>query len=182
MSLPVFDPEGFEIRLDGQPDDQHAPLIVHPRGAWLRKQCPWELRKVSALAHDRSTEHIKVIEQVSTADAQYALLMHYHKLAGTIAVPARRAPMTLEEEVEAFNLFQSGASIQEVAAKLDKNISTIWRLAPGEPIRKYHHLHKYQKQEIERLHEMKTPYKEIARMLDLPPRTVRYYLYEKEKK
>jgi hypothetical protein len=53
--------------------------------------------------------------------------------------------MTLEEEVEAFNLFQSGASVKEVAAKLDKNISTIWRLAPGEPIRKYHHLHRYQK-------------------------------------
>jgi DNA-binding CsgD family transcriptional regulator len=182
MSLPVLDQEGYELRLDGRPDDQHAPLIVHPKGTWLRKQCPWELRKVSALAHDKSTEYIKVIERVSTADAQYALLMHYHKLAGTIVVPARRAPMTLEEEVEAYNLFQSGASIQEVAAKLDKNISTIWRLAPGEPTRKYHHLHRYQKQEIDRLHEMKTPFKEIARVLDLPPRTVRYYLYEKEKK
>jgi IS30 family transposase len=90
--------------------------------------------------------------------------------------------MTLEEEVEAYNLFQSGASIQEVATKLNKNISTIWRLAPGEPTRKYHHLHRYQKQEIDKLHEMKTPFKEIARVLDLPPRTVRYYLYEKEKK
>ncbi|MCE8426161.1 MAG: hypothetical protein J5U17_10345 [Candidatus Methanoperedens sp.] len=67
----------------------------------------------------------------------------------------------------------------QVAAKLDKNISTIWRLAPGEPTRKYHHLYKYQKQEIDRLHEMKTPYKEIARVLDLPERTVRYHLYEK---
>jgi hypothetical protein len=89
--------------------------------------------------------------------------------------------MTLEEEVEAFNLFQSGASVKEVAAKLDKNISTIWRLAPGEQIRKYHHLHRYQKQEIDRLHEMKTPFKEISRVLDLPPRTVRYYLYKKKK-
>jgi hypothetical protein len=76
MSLPVLDPEGFEIRLDGRPDGQHAPLIVHPKGTWLRKQCPWELRKVSALAHDKSTEYLKVIERVSTADAQYALLIH----------------------------------------------------------------------------------------------------------
>ena len=170
-----------ELRLVGYPDDQHAPLFVNPKGTWLRKQCPHQLRAVTSIAKARCTDHLKIIEEVRTADAQYALLMHYYKVLGLIEGTKRRAPMTIEEEVAAFNMFQSGASIQEVATKLDKNICTIWRLAPGEPIRKYHHLHRYQKQEIDRLHEMKTPFKEIARVLDLPPRTVRYYLYEKEK-
>ncbi|MDP3104813.1 MAG: hypothetical protein Q8M95_09440 [Candidatus Methanoperedens sp.] len=35
-----------------------------------------------------------------------------------------------------------------------------------------HHLHNFQKQEIERLHAIKTPNKEIARLLGVPLRSV----------
>jgi len=167
--------------LVGYPDDQHAPLIVHPKGTWLQKQCPHELRKVSSLAHDRSTEHMKVIESVTSADAQYALLMHYYRVAGIIEKSSRRSPITLDEEVAAYNMFQQGASVKEVAEKLNKNFVTIWRLFPKKEVLKYHHLNKYLVQEIHRLHALKTPSKEIARQLDLPERTVRYHLYEKKK-
>ncbi|KCZ73635.1 hypothetical protein ANME2D_00707 [Candidatus Methanoperedens nitroreducens] len=172
--LPVFEVPLF--------DDQHAPLDPHPtRGAPLRQWYPRQLKEVTILARTKSTGHIRIIEEVRSADAQYSLLMHYYKVIGMVEVSKRRPPMTIEEEVTAYNLFQSGASIQEVAARLDKNISTIWRLAPGEPTRKYHHLHRCQIEEIDRLYGMKTPPKEIARVLNLPYRTVTYHLYEKKR-
>lgn len=182
MRFEQVDEELLRFEVPEFNDDQHAPLSHSKRGSWLRQQCPRELRKISAMALDKSTEHVKVIETVATAETQYALLMWYHKLIGNVTAPVRRASMTLEEEVEAFNMFQRGASIPEIATKLNKNPCTIWRLAPGEPTRKYHHLNRYQKQEIDRLHEMKTPCKEIARLIGMPHRSVRYYLYETEKK
>jgi hypothetical protein len=172
--LPVFEVPLFD-------DDQHAPLDPHPtRGVLLKQRYPRQLRRVTYLAKSKCIGHIRIIEEVQSADAQYSLLMHYYKVLGMVEGTKRRPPMTLEEEVAAYNLLQGGASIPEVAARLNKNICTIWRLAPGEPTRKYHHLHRYQKQEIDRLHEMKTPLKEIARELGLPCRSVRYYLYEKK--
>ncbi len=71
-----------ELRLVGYPDDQHAPLFINPKGTWLRKQCPHQLRAVTSIAKARCTDHLKIIEEVRTADAQYALLMHYHKVLG----------------------------------------------------------------------------------------------------
>ncbi len=181
----------FEFELNDLPrfenplrdDDQHFPFDRHvTRGVLLRQRYPSQLRKVTSLAKSGCTGHIKVIEEVRSADAQYALLTHYYRVLGVIEGSKRRPPMTLEEEITAYNMLQGGASIPEVASKLNKNPVTIWRLAPGEPIRKYHHLHRFQEDEIDRLHSLKTPYKAIAKELGLPPRTVRYYLYERKSK
>jgi hypothetical protein len=118
---------------------------------------------------------------VGYPDDQHALLMHYYRVAGIIEKTSRRSPMTLDEEIAAYNMFQQGVSVKEVAEKLNKNFVTIWRLVPKKEVLKYHHLNKYLVHEIDRLHALKTPYKEIARVLDLPERTVRYHLYEKTK-
>jgi hypothetical protein len=165
---------------------QHEPLAPKvEKGAWLQGMYPTALKVVSAIAHNKSTEHLHEIERVSGAEAQYALLIHYHKVLGTIPhIPAAK-PMTIQEEIEAFNLYQSGLSLPVIADKLNRAQSTIWRsLAPAKskPKLKYHHVRKHAGAVIDKLYSSGVAPLDIAKQTGLPYRTVRYYIFEKSRK
>jgi DNA-binding CsgD family transcriptional regulator len=165
---------------------QHEPLDTKiDKYPYLRNICPYELSTVTRMGKERSTMHLREIERVPGADVQYSLLIHYHRIAGTIPMVRRQAPpITIEEEVEAFNLYQSGMSTPEIATKLGRAKSTVWRaLLPRKqkPKIQYHRIKGQIARVINEMHDDGVPTKEIAQKLGLRYRSVRYYLFERPK-
>ncbi len=164
---------------------QHEPLDRKiEKSPWLLGLCPNEMKAVTRMAANKATEHLQQIKRVCGAEAQYSLLLHYHRVLGTIPRAVKPAPMTIGEEVAAYNLYQSGLSMPEIAKRLGRAESTIWKIlvpARGKPKLKYHHIKPREAAAIDSLHAKGMEPLDIAEHLKIPYRTVRYYLYEKKK-
>lgn len=162
--------------------DHHYPVNQYAkRGAFLIKTHLKELRIISAKARDKSNDYMPIILEVSNSQAQYALLMHYHKIAGTIPHTQAAKPMTINEEIAAYNLFQSGTSMKEIAGELNRGISTIWRvLTGGKPKKEYNHITPRVRKIIIELYEKGVILLSIAERLNIPYRAVRAQIYERK--
>lgn len=162
--------------------DHHAPLPHKVRCPMLRAVYPIELRAVTRMAKEKSTEHMQEIKRVGNAEAQYALLLHYHRVLGTIPrTQAAAKPITINEEVTAYNLFMSGKPMAEIAKELNRGISTIWRtLTGGKPKTRYHHITTRVGAIIIELYAKGNMPLSIAKQLNLPYRAVRAQIYERK--
>lgn len=162
--------------------DHHYPLNQYAkRGAYLIKTNPGELKIISAKAKDKSNDYMPIILEVSGAQAQYALLTHYHKIAGTIPHIQAAKPMTINEQIEAYNLFQSGTSMKEIAIELNRGISTIWKvLTGGKPKKEYNHINPRVRKIIIGLYEIGVMPLSISERLNIPYRAVRAQIYERK--
>jgi len=162
--------------------DQHYPFNQYAkRGAFLIKTHPRELRIISAKAKDKSNDYMPIILKVSGSQAQYALLKHYHTIAGTIPHIQAAKPMTINEQVAAYNLFQSGTSMQEIASELNRGISTIWRLLTGgKPNKEYNRITPRVRNIIIELYEKGVMLLSISERLNIPYRAVRAQIYERK--
>lgn len=162
--------------------DQHYPFNQYvKRGAFLKQTNPRELKIISGKAKDKSNDYMQIILQVSGSQAQYALLKHYHTIAGTIPHTQPAKPMTINEQVAAYNLFQSGTSMQEIANELNRGISTIWRLLTGgKPKKEYNHISQRVRKIIIELYEKGVMVSSIAERLNIPYRAVRAQIYERK--
>lgn len=162
--------------------DQHYLLNQYvKRGAFLIKTNPRELKIITAKAKDKSNDYMPIILEVSDSQAQYALLRHYHKIAGTIPHTQAAKPMTINEEIAAYNLFQSGTSMKEIASELNRGISTIWRiLTGGKPKKEYNHTNSRVRKIIIELYKKGVMPLSIAERLNIPYRTVRAQIYERK--
>ena len=162
--------------------DQHYPFNQYAkRGAFLIKTNPRELKIISAKAKDKSNDYMPIILKVSGSQAQYALLKHYHTIAGTIPHTQAAKPMTINEQVAAYNLFQSGNSVKEIASDLNRGISTIWRLLTGgKPKKKYNHISLRVRKIIIELYNNGVTLLSISERLNIPYRAVRAQIYERK--
>jgi DNA-binding NarL/FixJ family response regulator len=115
--------------------------------------------------------------RVRNADAQYALLMHLHKMAGTVQRPpaARRYHrVTAEERVRAVSMFSQGHTITEISKELGCSKTRISNMVSDTPLRKHDRL---SRDEINRIHTLSrcgANLSQIARELRRQVSTIKY--------
>lgn len=157
--------------------DHHAPLDHKvERTVWLGR-FPRLLRIITCQGKNHDTNHLPTVMKFPTADAQYAALMHYHKMAGNIErPPAARAyrKVTSDEIVQAYNMYQDGKGICEIAAALGRPEATIGRMPFYEACRSHVALTKEEKRGIKLMRRSGTSLGQIARKLGRQVSTIKY--------
>ncbi len=106
--------------------DHHAVLHKVERTVWLGRFL-WLLRVITC----QDSNHMPTILKSPTADAQYAALMHYHKMAKHIdRPPASRKYrcLSFQDRVTAFNMRMEGKNILDIAQELDSSRTNISRV------------------------------------------------------
>ena len=110
--------------------DHHAVLHKVERTVWLGR-FPRLLRVITCQGKCHDTNHLPTIFKFPTADAQYAALMHYHKMAEHIDRPpaARKyRRLSLHDRVAAYNLRMEGKSILDIAQKIGSTKTNVSRV------------------------------------------------------
>ncbi len=190
----VWKEDTVQFEHDPWSADDHEILrtSIHGyRGPWLKHDCPGELKQVTAIAHDRGSDYLKVVMRASSGDVQYALLQHFYKIVGLVTAKPKPKCMTQEEKVRAYNLYQKGMPMSEISRLMGHALSTIWKWLPDETnttgyaklkTKSYtRRLKQIEKRAIDIMHGKMTN-KVIAEKLGIPHRQVRYYLYESNNK
>lgn len=158
--------------------DQHYPLQKLKKTVWLRNY-PWTLRVITCMAKSHDSNYLHTIMKLPYSDTQYAMLMHYHKMAGLITrPPAARKYRTLstEEKVKAFNMYQEGHTVAEIIKELDSSRTNIYKILDGiiEKHQEYKALSYAEKQRIYILYKCGTGLRQIAKKLNRAVSTVKY--------
>ncbi len=110
--------------------DHHAVLHKVERTVWLGR-FPGLLRVITCQGKSQDSNHMPTILKFPTADAQYAALMHYHKMARHIDRPpaARKYRcLSLQDRVTAYNMRMEGKNILDIAQKLDSSRTNVSRV------------------------------------------------------
>jgi hypothetical protein len=157
--------------------DHHAPLDKKvEKTIWLGRY-PRLLRIITCQGKNHDTNHLPTVMKFPTADAQYAALMHYHKMAGHIErPPAARAyrKVGADEIVRAYNMYQDGKGICEIAAALGRPEATIGRMPFYEAGRSHVALTKEEKRRIKLMRGSGMGLRQIARKLGRQASTIKY--------
>lgn len=163
--------------------DHHAPLPHKVKKTiWLNnEEYRQKLKVVTCMGKEHDNRHMTVIMRVKGTDAQYALLMHYHKMAGHIQRPpaARKyRELTAEDRVKAFNMYHEGHTVDEIVKELDSSRTNIYKIFDGiiDKHQKHIAISDAEKERIRTLHKCGTGLRQIAKKLGRQVSSIKYQL------
>jgi len=158
--------------------DQHYPLLKRKKNVWLN-YFPRTLKIITCKGRYHDSNYLKTIMELPYSDAQFSMLMHYHKMTGLITRPpaARKyRVLSTEEKVKAFNMYQEGHAVTEIIKELDSSRTNIYKILEGaiKIDKEYKALSYAEKQRIYVLHKCGTGLRQIAKKLNRAVSTVKY--------